>query len=635
MKLNRDLPWNSLWGGLILGLGMSVLTPTAQANVYATNLRINDGTTNIVASPGDTITISYILNEPASLGTTVQIVSGSTVVHSIPFSPESVGTLRGLNEVTWDGFGDGGQSLPGGTYSVRVVAAASGYTNWTQITSDTADTNTYVFEGRGIAVDRNATSPYYGRIFVASSYASGFGTAPGDNVGILKFNADTSDAEEGVSSAGSDGHVWAGGHVSPWKLEVSADDYVYVDDLANGGEIFRWDPTISSNSLRYVLRLDNQPAGPALSGPAIAGTGANTQLWMADTNSPTLLKWSLTSAGVCASNDIGQVVVSNTGSNLFDVALDKNGNLYTCAFVTADSDPSPRVFRYHAPSGTGRPETNSDWAVGNGDNSYAGASGIAVDPSGTYVAAAFEGPAGGFSTNGNTKILWATNGALVANLDLGVFMQGDNLHDDAACAWDAAGNVYYTDVYFSAWRAFSPPGTNQATTTALATIQLVGGPPPSSAIQITRITVSGGNVNIDFTAGTNDTASSFLVFGASSVIGQYTKVTSAVITQVGSGLFHATLPASPGTQYFRIARQGGTPPPSQPSFTKISILGTNVLLTFSDSSGNPASAFKILSAPVVNGSYSTANAMVTQLSPGTFQASVPASGPRQFYRIRR
>src|SRR5262249_55581700 len=158
---------------------------------------------------------------------------------------------------------------------------------------------------------------YYGRIFLANSFP-GFSTAPGDTVGILKLNADTSDAEEGISSAGLDGHVWLGGHVSPWKLEVSADDYLYVDDLANGGEIYRWDPTISSNSMLYVLRQDNQPAGTALSGPALSGVGANTQVWMGDTNSATLRKWSLASGGVCASNDTGQVILSNTGSNIFD-----------------------------------------------------------------------------------------------------------------------------------------------------------------------------------------------------------------------------------------------------------------------------------------------------------------------------
>jgi hypothetical protein len=385
MKLNRKLPWNSVFGGLVLGLAILGFTGRSKANVYATNIRINGGTTNILTAPTNVITITYLLNEPASLGTTVQILSGATVVRSLSFPPEGQGTLRGFNSVTWDVVG--GQSVPSGTYSVSVTAASSGYTNWTQITSDTTDVNTYAIDGRGIAIDRNPASPYYGRIFVAnSSLGPSPSTTPGDTLGILKFNADTSDAEEGVSSADLDGHLWAGGDLSPWKLEVSADDYVYVDDMANGGDIYRWDPTISSNSLLHVLRQDNQPTGAALSGPAIIGTGTNTQIWMVDTNTSTVLKWSVNTNFVCASNDIGQIVAANTAaSHFFDVALDTNGNLYTCAHLTVSGNPSPRVFRYRAydPSTNGNmPEATPDWAVGAGNDTYAGASGIAVDPNG-------------------------------------------------------------------------------------------------------------------------------------------------------------------------------------------------------------------------------------------------------------
>lgn len=631
--MNRNLPWNSVLGMLILALAITSLPSRAHANVYATNVRVNNGTTNITALPGgtNTIAISYLLNEPASLGATVQIFSGTTVVTNMFFAPETQGALRGINEVTWDGT----QSVGGGTYSVRVIAAASGYTNWTQITSDTADLNTYVSQANGIAVDRNPASQFYGRIFLANSLP-GPGSSPGDNVGILKFNADTSEAEEGISNAGSDGHIWTGANVSPWKLEVSDDDYVYVDDLANGGEIFRWDPTISSNSLLYVLRSDNRKKGAALSGPAIVGTGTSTQILMGNMNAAEIFRWSLEASSVCASNDTGTVVISNTGSNFFDVAVDKDGNIYTCANTTVSGDPIPRVLRF--PAGGSASETNAVWAVGGGDDTYAGASGIAVDPTGTYVAVAFGGPAGGFSTNGNTKILWVTNGTAAANLDLGVSMQGDANHDDTACAWDAVGNVYYVDVYFSRWRTFSPPGTNQASTVALANIQMSGSPPPppSTSLQITKISVSGGNVSIDFSAGTNDTASTFTILGSAVVTGPFSKVNSAVITQVGQGQFNAVFPLGPTTQYFRISRQGVTPPPSGIAFNKASISGLNIVLTFSGNASDPASVFTLLGSATANGSYSPmASAVITLVSPGIFQASVPSNGPVQFYRIRR
>jgi hypothetical protein len=505
----------------------------------------------VVASGGDTITITYLLNEPASLGTTIEFLSGNSIVRSLSLPAGGSGTVRGFNIISWD---TGAMPIPNGSYSLAVIPRTAGYTNWTQITSDTADLNTYVNDGRGIAIDRNPTSPYYGRIFVSNATAGPNPTLQNDIVGILKFNADTSGADEGISSAGTDGYNWLDGGVSPWKLQVSADDHVYVDDLATNGQVFSWGPTISSNSMVAVLRQDNQSAGQALSGPAVVGTGINTQIWMANTNQSQILKWQLNANGSCVANDPGVVVASSSvATNFYDVALDLAGNIYTCSYVLGEGDPSPRVFRYHAPT-AGGPATNADWAVGARDDTYAGASGVAVDPTGTYIAVSFEGTIDlGFGTNGNTKILWATNGALVTNLDLGVLMQNDPNHDDTDCAWDAAGNVYYIDNYFSAWRAVSPPGTNQATTIAVSSIQVTNSQ-TSVPIQITHLGVSNGTVSMDFSAGPTDSIASFTIQSAATVNGTYALVSVANIVQLSPGLFRATFPTSGTVQFYRVRR---------------------------------------------------------------------------------
>lgn len=634
MKLKQRWAWTSVWGGLVLGL-VGMFAAQCQANVYPSDVRLNGGSTNVTALPGDTLTISYVLNEPASLGATVQILSGTTVVQTLDLPAGVEGTLRGFNFVNWEA-----TNVSGGTYSVSVTAATSGYTNWTEITSDN-DINCYALDGRGIAVDQNPSSPYYGRIFVANSTA-GLTSAPGDTVGILKFNADTSDAEEGISSAGLDGHFWSDQGISPWKLEVSADDNVYVEDLVNNGDIYRWDPTMSSNSMLHVLRQDNQPPGSVLSGPAVTGAGSSTRLWLVDTNAATILKWTLTSQGVCASNDTGSlVVVARGASNLLDVAVDSSGNMYACANVSTSGDPSPRVFRFHAydPSTNGNmPEATADWAVGQGDDTYAGASGIAVDPTGTYLAVAFQGPEGGGTTNGNTKILWATNGAPVVSLDLGALYQGFANHGDTDCAWDAVGNVYYIDNYLERWHIFSPPGTNQATTVASASIQIgsTNAPPPSGTVQIQQIAVSGGKVIIDFTAATNATAASFSVIGAATVTGPYVSIAGAQITRLGPGQFQASFPISPAAQYFRIAGQGGTPPPSGVAFSSASVSGGKIVLTFTGASSDTTSSFTILTAPLVNGAYvPNTSATLSALGAGVFQATLPLNGAAQFYRVRK
>ena len=638
----RAMPVTRLWAGLLAAAVLAALP--VRANVYPTDIKINDGLTNVVIDAGTGVNISYILNEPASAGVSIKVVADGTTVRTISLAGGAPGTVRGTNTVVWNGNGDNGNPVSAGTYSIAITAGSQGYPVWTQTTDDNADGNV-VWQGRGISVDRNTNSPYYGRVFVANAASN---DPMGNNwlgyqVGILKCNADGSYAEEGGLSTG--GYPWAGDTYSPWHLEVSADDFVYVNDFTTNGQVIRWDPTVSTNSELLVLRPDNWPnLEVSLSGPALSKEGTNTVLWMADaTASGTqtglgILRYVLRPDGACATNDTGTIAVAIGGSltdNPQDIALDAAGWIYTIQSRLEPGDPQNRVFRFpaYAATNSASPIRNADWAVGAADDTMAGAGGIAVDPTGTYVAVAFTGLSTG--TNGCTQILYATNGVLVANLDLGLTISGFIDHEDRDCAWDAVGNVYYLDNYYGVWRAVSPPGTNQATSLALATIQVVGSPPPAVRPQITSVSVTGGTVTIDFSAGTNDTASVFSVVGAASVAGPFS-VVNAIITSVGPGQFKTTFAVSGTDQYFRISRQGGSPPPAPLSFTSITTSGHNVVLLFSADSTNTASTFTILSAGDIVGPYAAfQGSNITEVSPGQFQAVVPDSGSAQFYRVKK
>ena len=628
----------------LLVCGTSLLSTSSRANVYATNIKLDGGITNLVTPAGTNVSITYILNEPASR-VEVDILSGASTIRRLNLTDPG-STSRGTDTVIWDELDNNSNPVPAGIYSVSITAATVGYTNWTHISSED-DPGGYVFFGEGIAVDRNPTSPYYGRVFIANAQPSGSqSTQPGDLLGIMKMNADATEADEGGSSAGLDGYNWSDNGISPWKLTVSDDDSVFVDDMGTGGQILRWDPLISSNSLTYILRQDNQPSGTLLSGPAIVGTGTNTQIWMADitNNSKGIIRWLAGTNGACATNDLGTVVVASNASlslSPVDVALDKFGNIYTCQSVITSLDPTPRVFRFPAydPSTNGgQPELIADWAVGESDDTYAGASGIAVDPTGTYVAVSFGGTLqNGTTANGNTKLLYATNGALAANLDLGVAFNGDVNHSDTACGWDAVGNVYYVDYYFGRWRIVSPPGTNHSTTLAVPTIQVTGGgasgPPPT----ITGISASGSTITIEFSALSTDTTNSFVVVGSASVLGPYAQV-NAAIAQLSPGVFQAIVTNSAGMQYFRIQRVGGSgPPPGQPPvITSLTLNGGNVIISFTGQATDTQSLFTLLNSPTAIGPYTTnTTANITQVSSGVFQASVAANGPIQFYRLQR
>jgi hypothetical protein len=543
----------AVFAGLI-ALALAVCAPRANANVYATNIKLNDGTNNVTVSPGTPVTISYILNEPASGGVRIDIGLGAGVARSIALTNGQPGTFRGANSVEWDG------NVPAGVYSVSVTATSAGYTNWTLITDDTNPGN-YVWEGRGIAVNRNPSSPYYGRVYVSNA-RDGLDPVgvPGDAVGILKLNADASPAEEGASSTG--GHPWAGDLFSPWKIEVSDEGWVYVNDFTAGGEVFRWDPVLSPESKLHVLRPDNYPYPQVqLSGPALAVDGTNLHLWMADAStsgSIGLVRYNLSANGACPTNNTGVNAVPTGGSldvYAYDVAADQSGGVYTIQNFATPGDPSPRVLRFTAPSGAVS-VTNADWAIGAGDNTMGRASGVAVDPTGKYVAVAFRGiKPGADSTNGCTQIFSATNGALVANLDLGVPINGETKHENTDCAWDAVGNVYYIDNWAAAWRAFSPPGTNQAVTRALATIQVSGNGGGSQMMPIHSVTVSGGVVTMKFAGAAGDAPTSFVVQTTTSVVGSFAPAANASVTAGSApGEFQATVPVAGATQFYRVVK---------------------------------------------------------------------------------
>jgi hypothetical protein len=70
---------------------------------------------------------------------------------------------------------------------------------------------------------------------------------------------------------------------------------------------------------------------------------------------------------------------------------------------------------------------------------------------------------------------------------------------------------------------------------------------------IAAIAMNGGNVQIDFNAGSDDVPSDFLVVSSAEIAGNYTDA-GAVITSLGSESFRATCPASGPQQFYRIER---------------------------------------------------------------------------------
>lgn len=625
--------------GAFLSIAVTALfvAPRAHANVFASDIRINSGFTNVVAAPGESVEISYILNEIATLGVNVDIMNGATVVRRFSLPAQSPGTQSGTNSLIWDLRDNSSNTVAGATYSINITAAAEGYTNWTQISSD-SDPNTFVNEGRGVASVQQPGNPYFGRTIVANA-RGGSESLPGYALGLWKFNADQSSPEDGITSTA--GRTWSGNGLGPWKVEA-ANDFVYANDLGLNGLVFRCDPTLSSNTLTAVMREDNLPVGAAFSGFALSGAATNDQLWMADhTSGFGIVKWRLGPDGTCMDADKGTTVIGVGTAPLSglslppqDVALDREGNIYVCQYVVDQASPMNRVFRFRAydPSTNGGlPAFTADWGVGAGDDTYGGASGISVDPTGTYVAVAFEGiSALGLVFGGNTKVLYTTNGAVAANIDLGVVLQGLSDHQDTDCTWDAAGNLYYIDNYVGTWRVFSPPGTNHMSSIAPAAVVVSGS---LTAPQITGISVSNGVTRILFTAGASDSTGDFVVLATSSLAAPFAVAQNASISSSGAGSFIASIPVSGSVQFYKIERR--TTQPTQPQILTLTVNSGVVRIDFNGAPADSASAFTLLSSDSLAASFLPVQDAQFSGSGGAFQVTAPTNGPVRYYRIQR
>jgi hypothetical protein len=491
----------------LLTLAVLILgAPTpVEANVYASNIRMTgsvpgDSTNATVYVPCELAFVSYLLNEPASAGVTLEFLSGTNVVRTMEIPAGESGTFPGTNTVVWDVKNDVDDFVPLGLYRVRITPRSLGFGDWMQISDDLNEGN-YLSAPRGIAVNQNTNSPYYGRVVVSNGELGLFPDfIMGDQLGLFKFNADGSPAEEGWYATG--GWAWAGNGNSPWKIEMADDDQVYVNDWSDRGLLLRFNQEISDPSLTLVLMSDNRPNSTAnLSGPFISGTGTNRMFWMADTTHPGgvgIRAWSATANGALSTSDVGFTVVeAGTNSHLnrapYDVALDASNRIYTIQFSDTSGDPAYRVMRFPAYEGTTL--TNADWRIGSGDDNLCGASGIAVDPTGRYVAVAFRGLGEGFGRiGGGVRVFRTADGTEVTTLTPAPY------HDHTDVAWDNAGNVYACDNWSQVWRAYSPPGPNQASTVSLQTLE-AGEPPIAALLRV--VTYTNGQFQFTLRGRTN------------------------------------------------------------------------------------------------------------------------------------
>jgi|ERR1035437_1706032 hypothetical protein len=564
MKFRNHLQRSSIITGLALGLALASYAPSAHANVYASNIKINGVLTGSASvAQGSGASISYILNEPASLGLEIQIFSGGTAIRTIVIAGGLSGTSQGLNTVAWDGKDDTTANVPPGNYSVVITAASAGYLDWTQIINNA---NTKVYWPSGVAVDTSTNSPYYGRVMVANGVTTALNVAP-HPVGIVKFNADGSEADEGQSTPPSTFRTDAFLSDSCRQIKYGTDDRIYFFDWVGYGRVWACDMQMTTSQMLIDGDLNatfsSETYGPSGFDVTDPGT-TNGLVWMCDAaDFPSVGVWAfpLTNNGVADSVN-GGINVLGTGPNISLVAgpgmmITESGDIYIGEVRFNASDPTPRAISITNvwPSAVDGSPTNwwngtesypitstrLNWAVGGSDDTFRQEEALAIDSrtSPKYVSVAMKGASGG------VRILNAADGTLVTNINQNgtVFYVGTG--------WDNVGNVYLGNAAHF-WEAWSPPGANQAATPAIATVQVTA---PATPLHITSIAISGGTVTIHFTGNASDPASAFTLLSSATVSPQssYTPAAGATITG-SAGSYTATVPSSGAIEFYRIKR---------------------------------------------------------------------------------
>ena len=528
---------------LFLVTGVVLSASNARANVYATDIKLNGSLSTITdAGPGP-VRISYRLNQTATLGVTIAIFEGTNQVVTL-----AGGTNMGLNTVVWGATNSSGMTVSVGTYSLSIAAAASGFTNWEQISVDTNAGN-YAFYPAGMAVNNNTNSPFYGRVVVGCGFANGTATNPisGEIIldGIYKMNADGSFADEGGFGFGGYTNDDAGhsssnemppdSTVVPWRLRIGDDDRIYMLDYSDEGAISAFDMQVTTNqvviddgsgapfygTLGGSHNYTNNPDIGDLTYGIInfdvtSTTTTNAAIWLCDSDDPNWGIWMYhLKNGQSDTNDIGTQAVTTGG----DLSLVSSGGCMVDTsldiFVSQDrlntGDTALRTMVFPKWNGGILPAKSSGskfvdgtntgevtWGVGSSDDTFTGVMDTVIDSRThpNFVATPMN-DSGGSGTNldgyqglnGGIRVLNATNGSVVTVTNAsGVVIQSLTNLDVAnwysCAAWDNVGNLYAASPTTNLWRVWSPPGTNTNTTVAVAQMIVTASLP---AVQITGI----------------------------------------------------------------------------------------------------------------------------------------------------
>ncbi len=247
--------------GLVAGC---CLQQQAFATPYASGVTNSSGTISFTLNES-TDNVSVRLNNGASTNDLGALGKG---VHSFPLDTATNFQIV-VRKISAPGF-----YTTNGSFNTNTLFGATNFVaNLLQISADTNQALAFN-QPRGVAINRDPKSAFFGRFYVANAMAgtttsNGVSRPVGD--GIYALNADQTDAigqGDTAATAGLESNFSAGGtNASPWRISVGQDGNLYICDWSDSqGNLYRTDPNVGTGTGVAMLK--------ALTGSAAIPLGA-------------------------------------------------------------------------------------------------------------------------------------------------------------------------------------------------------------------------------------------------------------------------------------------------------------------------------------------------------------------------
>lgn len=350
------------------------------ANVYASALEVVGGNT-----------VRFTLNADAT-SVTLNLLKNGQTVKSLDLGPQAKGT----NTVEIPDAG-----VAEGEYQWSLTARADALTGQPAQFTVNGDPLLDIANARGVAVDVNQSSPWFGRVYVTSVEGNGKkGARMGTGIYVLDAALTDVTGQGGTPYGG--GQAWKG-NSSPMRLNVAPDGKVWICDWADShAGVYTMDPANPSADFVGFFGGTRNADGLAAEGGVqlngsvadlcVLGTGADTKLYTVDEDIT-----SFGFANVPYRYNIGTAQAPYTKApdkcyGNFDTRLknanvtlshDGRGGLWVCQYRYDNNSPETPVLM-HINGQT------DDWDYFCGDKEiFLGSipiGGMAASPSGKYVA---------------------------------------------------------------------------------------------------------------------------------------------------------------------------------------------------------------------------------------------------------